>query len=492
MKLSLIASRAILGLGLLGGANALFATEVTISSSTDIGTYFDINEKSNDLTLKEDKRGADLTINMGYEGDLNNDVKENDATKDKRKLNIDLGEHALTIKATTASAKYSHYIGNVNINAKSVALQDMHLQATYGGSVINGATTMNGTEDVFTITNKGEANETITINKNPDEFASVVSIFSHIGGLDTNNASLTINGDFKADKTYFNGFNVGKNYLNFNINGEANITNSVISVGQNSLNSLVLDRFVYVSADKFNADVTTSNIASGSIAQHASVVISDNKLAQDFIKEDGNAYFTPMDVKNFTDYKLSVDKGNGKESLIVSGGFTDKIKDLKEVANFEIEYLKAAAKEAGLAKDELDGSGLLQAKDDATELEKQVIADFNAQITAKKDLITKIDGSGASFDDILKAQGVNVAEADKSIAENIFNGVKEAKDNNYYALLATGSMGGASNTEKTITSLKSSGNLSEAQGIFNSLINSSINAGVGVGAITNKNFFKDV
>ncbi|MCL9821920.1 autotransporter outer membrane beta-barrel domain-containing protein, partial [Helicobacter sp. 14348-15] len=36
------------------------------------------------------------------------------------------------------------------------------------------------------------------------------------------------------------------------------------------------------------------------------------------------------------------------------------------------------------------------------------------------------------------------------------------------------------------------GNLNEAQGIFDSLINSNINASVGIGAITNKDFFKDV
>ena len=355
--------------------------------------------------------------------------------------------------------------------------------------MINGDTTISGKTDVFTNSN-GE----ITINRSPDEFGSVVTVATNMPDLDTINGSLTINGNFNADKTYFNGFNVGKNYLNFNINGEANIKNSVISVGNTSLNSLVLDRFVFASADKFNSDITTSNVASGSVMKHASEVISDKNLADDFIKEQNYSYFTPMDVKDFTDYKLSVDKSNGKESLIVSGGFSDKISDTKALLQFEIDYLKAAAKESEIVQDVNGINGLLQAKENATEIEKKVVEDFNKQIQAKQEMIDKITSSGedsVSTDEAMGAMGIEVTDTTKYIFENTKNS-NGAQKNNYIALLTTGTMGGATNTAKTADSMQSSGNLNEAQGIFDSLINSNINASVGIGAITNKNFFKDV
>ena len=467
MNLSLIVSRAI------------------INSSGEIRTYFDIDQNEN-LSIKDSYKNGDLTINIAYENsDLNGVASEEN--QDKTKLNIDLGENNLIFKSTNANPKLSNYIGNVNFTAKTITLEDMHLQALHNGSVVNGDTTISGKTDVFTNSN-GE----ITINRSPDDFGSVVTVVTNMPASDTFNGSLTINGNFNADKTYFNGFNVGKNYLNFNINGEANIKNSVISVGNTNLNSLVLDRFVFASADKFNSDITTSNVASVTVIKSASELISDKNLVDDFIKGKNDDYLTPIDVKDFTDYKLSVDKSNGKESLIVSGGFSDKISDTKAVLQFEIDYLKAAAKESEIAQ---DVNGLLQAKVDATEIEKKVVEDFNKQIQAKQEILDKITSSGGedsvSTEDKMGAMGIEVTDTTKYIFENTKNS-NGAQKNNYIALLTTGTMGGATNTAKTADSMQTSGNLNEAQGIFDSLINSNINASVGIGAITNKDFFKDV
>ena len=484
MKLSLIVSRAIFGLGVLGSMS-ICAQDITINSSGEIRTYFDIDQNEN-LSIKDSYKNGDLTINIAYENsDLNGVASEEN--QDKTKLNIDLGENNLIFKSTNANPKLSNYIGNVNFTAKTITLEDMHLQALHNGSVVNGDTTISGKTDVFTNSN-GE----ITINRSPDDFGSVVTVVTNMPASDTFNGSLTINGNFNADKTYFNGFNVGKNYLNFNINGEANIKNSVISVGNTNLNSLVLDRFVFASADKFNSDITTSNVASVTVIKRASELISDKNLVDDFIKGKNDDYLTPIDVKDFTDYKLSVDKSNGKESLIVSGGFSDKISDTKAVLQFEIDYLKAAAKESEIAQ---DVNGLLQAKVDATEIEKKVVEDFNKQIQAKQEILDKITSSGGedsvSTEDKMGAMGIEVTDTTKYIFENTKNS-NGAQKNNYIALLTTGTMGGATNTAKTADSMQTSGNLNEAQGIFDSLINSNINAKVGIDAITNKDFFKDV
>ncbi|WP_258523455.1 autotransporter outer membrane beta-barrel domain-containing protein [Campylobacter hyointestinalis] len=484
MKLSLIVSRAIFGLGVLGSVS-ICAQDITINSSSDIPTYFDIDQNEN-LSIKDSYKNGDLTINMAYQGDFEVASEENE---DKAKLNIDLGENNLIFKATNSNQQFSSYIGNVNFTAKTITLEDMHLQALHNGSVINGDTTISGKTDVFTNSN-GE----IKINRiGTDDFGSVVNVATNIPDFGTS-GSLTINGNFNAYKTYFSGFNVGKNYLNFNINGEANIKNSVISVGTTSLNSLVLDRFVFASADKFNSDITTSNVASGTVIKQLSELISDKNIANDVIKESNlSDKATPIDVKDFTDYKLSVDKSNGKESLIVSGGFTDKVSDMKALLQFEIDYLKAAAKESEIAQYAIDGP--LQAKADATDIEKKVVEDFNKQIQAKQEIIDKITSSGGedsvSTEDKMGAMGIEVTDTTKYIFENTKNS-NGAQKNNYIALLTTGTMGGATNTAKTADSMQTSGNLNEAQGIFDSLINSNINAKVGIDAITNKDFFKDV
>ncbi|TWO20794.1 hypothetical protein YZ82_03100 [Campylobacter hyointestinalis] len=127
MKLSLIVSRAIFGLGVLGSVS-ICAQEITINSSSDIPTYFDIDQNEN-LSIKDSYKNGDLTINIAYENsDLNNGVASEE-NQDKTKLNIDLGENNLIFKATTINAQNSDYIGNVNFTAKTITLEDMHLQA---------------------------------------------------------------------------------------------------------------------------------------------------------------------------------------------------------------------------------------------------------------------------------------------------------------------------------------------------------------------------
>ena len=79
-----------------------------------------------------------------------------------------------------------------------------------------------------------------------------------------------------------------------------------------SFNNLILDRFVFASANSFNSDVTTSNTAGASILNSIDDIVSDENLANQFIEIEGNAYLTPMDVGDFVNYKLSVEKNNGK------------------------------------------------------------------------------------------------------------------------------------------------------------------------------------
>lgn len=108
-----------------------------------------------------------------------------------------------------------------------------------------------------------------------------------------------------------------------------------------SFNNLFLDRFVFASANSFNSDVTTSNTVGASIINSIYDIVSDENLANQFIEIEKNVYLTPMDVGDFVNYKLSVEKGSDKEYLIVNGEVNStKINSAKEILTFEKEHLE--------------------------------------------------------------------------------------------------------------------------------------------------------
>lgn len=74
-----------------------------------------------------------------------------------------------------------------------------------------------------------------------------------------------------------------------------------------------MDRFVFASANSFNSDVTTSNTAGAGIINSIYDIVSDENLANQFIEIEKNVYLTLMDVGDFVNYKLSVEKGSDKE-----------------------------------------------------------------------------------------------------------------------------------------------------------------------------------
>ena len=189
-----------------------------------------------------------------------------------------------------------------------------------------------------------------------------------------------------------------------------------------------------------------------------------------------------MDVGDFVNYKLSVEKGSDKEYLIISGGVNStKINSVKEILTFEKEHLKKI-----IQIEDLENS--------QDPVKKSILEDLQAQIAKKEEILNKITGSGEeslSTEDKMNAMGIEITNTTKHIFEKVSN-LKGSQADNYKLLLTTGIMGGATNTAKTADSMQTSGNLNEAQGIFDSLINSNINAKVGIDAITNKNFFKDV
>ncbi|MCI7046723.1 MAG: hypothetical protein MR955_01185, partial [Helicobacter sp.] len=477
MKLSLIASRAIFGLGVLGSVsicaqelttqtqeiNARQVSQnnssITIYDESQLKDYFDIEiDSSHDaanLVFKEGYKDTNLQINSALDEFVPKGVN-----RENTFVTIDLGNGVLDL----INAQNGSGLINADITASQINMTDMNLEYFRQESTLSGNVKLTGTQ----------------LPADSDDFGSSVLIVS--GGLDKvdYNGGLTIWGNLEATKTRFEG--VGNGSLNFDIKGNANIKESNFSVISTSFNNLILDRFVFASANSFNSDVTTSNTAGASILNSIYDIVSDGNLANQFIEIEGNAYLTPMDVGDFVNYKLSVEKNNGKEYLIISGGVNStKINSTKEILTFEKEHLEKI-----IQIEDLENS--------QDPVKKSILEDLQAQIAKKEEILNKITSNGEeslNTEDKMNAMGIEITNTTKHIFEKVSN-LTGSQADNYKLLLTTGIMGGATNTAKTADSMQTSGNLNEAQGIFDSLINSNINASVGIGAITNKNFFKDV
>ena len=483
MKLSLIASRAILGLGILGSVSICAQelttqtqeinagqvsqnnSSITIYDKSQLQDYFDIEIDSSrdaaNLVFKEGYKDTNLQINSALDEFVPKGVYSENAF-----VTIDLGNGVLdltNIRNGSVIDKNS-YLNNADITASQINMTDMNLHYFFQESTLSGNVKLTGTQ----------------LPADSDDFGSTVMIVS--GGLDKvdYNGGLTIWGNLEATKTRFEG--VGNSSLNFDIKGNANIKESNFSVISTSFNNLFLDRFVFASANSFNSDVTTSNTAGASILNSIYDIVSDENLANQFIEIEGNAYLTPMDVGDFVNYKLSVKKNNGKEYLIISGGVNStKINSAKEILTFEKEHLKKI-----IQIEDLENS--------QDPVKKSILEDLQAQIAKKEEILNKITSSGEeslSTEDKMNAMGIEITNTTKHIFEKVSN-LKGSQADNYKLLLTTGIIGGATNTANTADSMQTSGNLNEAQGSFDSLINSNINASVGIEAITNKDFFKDV
>ncbi|EAJ7870627.1 C4-dicarboxylate ABC transporter [Campylobacter jejuni] len=159
-----------------------FAQEINLTGSSDIGKYFEENGKDINLKNPDDYKGQDLSITMGV-GDLPSDGYD---SADYR-LNIDIGKDN-TLSFTHNNNQEPAYVTNLNATAQEVKTTDIVLQA-FAPSVINGNLTMtsSGSEAITEDEKKG---------------SGIILYNGTVEGKSAN-GSLTINGNFTADKTLF-------------------------------------------------------------------------------------------------------------------------------------------------------------------------------------------------------------------------------------------------------------------------------------------------
>lgn len=309
-----------------------FAQEIDLTQSSDIGKYFEENGKDINLKNPDQYKGQDLSIKMGI-GDLPND----DYDSADYRLNIDIGKNN-TLSFTHNNDQNPVYVTNLNATAKEVKTTDIVLQAS-APSVINGNLTM-------TSSGGGAITE-------DEKKGSGIILYNGNGAVEgkSANGSLTINGNFAADKTLFAA------YGNFvKVNGTANLTNSNFGLMKRSYTDLEANNVVIVQAKDFNENILKANNNAGALLlKFAGDYISTDVQGKDPLEAGTIIDISDEDKygdgeKGLVDYKLSVQNCGGNKCLVINGGATAAAKDKLTQLQVDIDTIDK------LLKNEFDSS----------------------------------------------------------------------------------------------------------------------------------------
>ncbi|EAJ9324125.1 autotransporter outer membrane beta-barrel domain-containing protein [Campylobacter coli] len=312
--------------------SSAFAQEINLTQSSDVGNYFEENGKDINLKNPDKYKGQDLNIKMGV-WDLPND----DYDSADYRLNIDIGKNN-TLSFTHNNGQNPVYVTNLNATAKEVKTTDIVLQAS-APSVINGNLTM---------TSSGAG----TITEDEKKGSGII-LYNGNGAVEgkSANGSLTINGNFTADKTLFAA------YGNFvKVNGTANLTNSNFGLMKRSYTDLEANNVVIVQAKDFNENILKANNNAGALLlKFAGDYISTDVQGKDPLEAGTIIDISDEDKygdgeKGLVDYKLSVQNCGGNKCLVINGGATAAAKDKLVQLQVDIDTIDK------LLKNEFDSS----------------------------------------------------------------------------------------------------------------------------------------
>lgn len=312
--------------------SSAFAQEINLTQSSDVGNYFEENGKDINLKNPDKYKGQDLNIKMGV-WDLPND----DYDSADYRFNIDIGKNN-TLSFTHNNGQNPVYVTNLNATAKEVKTTDIVLQAS-APSVINGNLTM---------TSSGAG----TITEDEKKGSGII-LYNGNGAVEgkSANGSLTINGNFTADKTLFAA------YGNFvKVNGTANLTNSNFGLMKRSYTDLEANNVVIVQAKDFNENILKANNNAGALLlKFAGDYISTDVQGKDPLEAGTIIDISDEDKygdgeKGLVDYKLSVQNCGGNKCLVINGGATAAAKDKLVQLQVDIDAIDK------LLKNEFDSS----------------------------------------------------------------------------------------------------------------------------------------
>ncbi|HHD0228057.1 TPA: autotransporter adhesin CapC [Campylobacter coli] len=297
-----------------------FAAEITFNSDSDLNTHFDINEKDNVATFKnENYKNQDLTFKI-------NTLAFEDAHEDA-KINIDLGNNSLTLENTRNSGgETAALVRNFNVDAKDFKTTDIGL-SYFNAGIINANFTMVGSGEDFDLDN---------IDKNK---ASSLLIFngSRENTNDTVNGSLTVNGDFSATNSAI----ASMKSDTFKVNGIATIEKSGLGFLSQSYSNLDANDFIVLRAKDIKTDKLNDETNAGALILKSASSYIDESLLND------DDYVASLDVTAednkyggvFVDYKLSLKNCGGDKCLVINGGATAAAKKLTNQIAVDLEAI---------------------------------------------------------------------------------------------------------------------------------------------------------
>ncbi len=368
--------------------SSAFAQEINLTQSSDVGNYFEENGKDINLKNPDKYKGQDLNIKMGV-WDLPND----DYDSADYRLNIDIGKNN-TLSFTHNNDQNPVYVTNLNATAKEVKTTDIVLQAS-APSVINGNLTM-------TSSGGGAITE-------DEKKGSGIILYNENGAVEgkSANGSLTINGNFAADKTLFAA------YGNFvKVNGTANLTNSNFGLMKRSYTDLEANNVVIVQAKDFNENILKANNNAGALLlKFAGDYISTDVQGKDPLEAGTIIDISDEDKygdgeKGLVDYKLSVQNCGGNKCLVINGGATAAAKNKLVQLQVDIDAIDK------LLKSEFDSSQDEEWKQAKEALEKQK--------TEIQTMLEEAEKNGGKIDDekyidlVNKNLNLNLSANDKA------------------------------------------------------------------------------
>ncbi|EPA5943187.1 autotransporter outer membrane beta-barrel domain-containing protein [Campylobacter coli] len=368
--------------------SSAFAQEINLTQSSDVGKYFEENGKDINLKNPDQYKGQDLSIKMGV-WDLPND----DYDSADYRLNIDIGKDN-TLSFTHNNKENPAYVTNLNATAKEVKTTDIVLQA-FAPSVINGNLTM-------TSSGAGAITE-------DEKKGSGIILYNGNGAVEgkSANGSLTINGNFAADKTLFAA------YGNFvKVNGTANLTNSNFGLMKRSYTDLEANNVVIVQAKDFNENILKANNNAGALLlKFASDYISTDVQGKDPLEAGTIIDISDEDKygdgeKGLVDYKLSVQNCGGNKCLVINGGATAAAKNKLVQLQVDIDAIDK------LLKSEFDSS-----QDEEWEQAKETLKKQQAEIQT---MLEEAKKNGGKIDDekyidlVNKNSNLNLSANDKA------------------------------------------------------------------------------
>lgn len=355
-----------------------FAAEITFNSDSDLNTHFDINEKDNVATFKnENYKNQDLTFKI-------NTLAFDDAPEDA-KINIDLGNNSLTLENTrNSSGETAALVRNFNVDAKDFKTTDIGL-SYFNAGIINANFTMVGSGEDFDLDN---------IDKNK---ASSLLIFngSRENTNDTVNGSLTVNGDFSATNSAI----VSMKSDTFKVNGTATLKEAGLGFLSQSYSNLDVNDFIALRAkdiktDKLNDETNAGALILKSASSYIdeSLLNGDDSIASLDVTAEDNKYGGV-----FVDYKLSLKNCGGDKCLVINGGATAAAKKLTNQIAVDLEAITRII-------DDLDNEQAKEAlQEQKTELEqlKQEAEKNGGKIDDEKyiDLVNKNSNLNLSAND---------------------------------------------------------------------------------------------